>query len=233
MVSLAVEVHDLANVHNLLVVPSPRRVPTAKEMAAFVARLAPIEMAAPSISSNTKQQAPLSSKAGSCEEPHHKQQALQGWAIPLGYAGCGLLLFLCSVLVPDGLVPCAHILTPVWTLALAAHALALNDPVWAWSGLLVACLLPFVLLLRNALFFGFYLLVFAAFGSGGRFWQALKGPPFILACVCWLGLLVSLCLAVLADHARAQLTVATFFALASAVVTSGARFGRLVVLRAG
>ena len=230
MVSLAVEVHDLANVHNLLVVPSPRRVPTAKEMAAFVARLAPIEMATPSISSSTKQQVSASSKTGPCEEPP-KQQALQGWAIPLGYAGCGLLLFLCSVLVPDGLVPCAHILTPVWTPTLAAHALALSDPVWAWSGLLVACLLPFVLLLRNALFLGFYLLALAAFGSG-KFWQALKGPPFILACVCWLGLLVSCGLAFLADHPRAQLTVATFFALASAVVTSSARFGRLI-LRAG
>lgn len=228
MVSLAVEVHDLANVHNLLVVPSPRRVPTTKEMAAFVARLAPIEMATPSISSSTKQQAP-STKTG-CEEPH-KQQALAGWAIPLGYTCCGLLLFLCGVLVPDGLIPCAHILTPVWTLTLAAHALALNDPVWAWAGLLAACLLPFVLLLRNALFFGFYLLAFSAFGTG-KFWLTLKGPPFILAGVCWLGLLVGCGLAFLADHPRAQLTVATFFALASAVVTSSARFGRLI-LRAG
>ena len=224
MVSLAIEVQDMANVHKLLVVPSPRRVPTAKEMAAFVARLAPIEMAAPSITSNTK---PAQSKP-TCEEPH-KLQALPGWAIPLGYALCGLLLFLCSVLVPDGLVPCAHILTPVWTLTLAAHALI--EPVWMWPGLLIAGLLPFVLLLQNALVLGLFLLLFAAFGSG-KFWQALKGPPFILACVCWLGLLVSCGLAFLADHPRAQLTVATFSALASAVVTSSARFGRLI-LRAG
>ena len=30
MVSLAIEVQDMANVHNLMVVPSPRRVPTAR-----------------------------------------------------------------------------------------------------------------------------------------------------------------------------------------------------------
>ncbi len=234
MVSLALEVADLANVHNLLVVPSPRRVPTAKEMAAFVARLAPIEMAAPSISSSTRQQA---NQSGSSREPeplpHHsgKPLAVQGWAIPLGYLVCGALLFLCSLLIPDGLVMCGHILTPAWTLALVAHALATEDPAWVWLGLLTACLLPFVLLVKDPLFLGFYLLAFAVFASG-RFWQALQGPPFILVCVSWFGLLTSLTLALLADHPRAQLSAAAFFALAGAGVASSSRFGRLV-MRAG
>ena len=35
----------------LLVIPSMRRIPTPKEMASFVTRLAPIEMAAPSLTS--------------------------------------------------------------------------------------------------------------------------------------------------------------------------------------
>lgn len=228
MVSLAIEVQDMANVHNLMVVPSPRRVPTAREMAAFVARLAPIEMAAPSISKQTAQrvQAPASH-----EDPVAKPAHVPGWAIPLGYLSCGLVLFLCGLLIPDGLAPCAHVLTPPWTLTVAAHALALHEPVWAWLGLLVACLLPFVLLLQDPLFLGFYLLILAAFGTG-RFWHALQGPPLVLVCAGWLGLLASCVLSLLAEHPRAQLTVAAFFAVSSTIVASGARFGRLV-LRAG
>lgn len=246
MVSLAIDVQDMANVHNLLFVPSPRRVPTAREMAAFVARLAPIEMATPSISSTSSKQqinnpllpsrAQQSASSSSCcqaaeELGPAKPVSIPGWAVPLGYLSCGLTLFLCGLLVPDGLVPCAHILTPVWTLTLAAHALALGNLVWAWLGLLVACLLPFVLLLRDVLFLGFYLLLLAVFGTG-RFWHALSGPQFVLVCACWLGLGASCVLALLADHPRAQLTVAAFFALASAVVASSARLGGLV-LRAG
>ncbi len=232
MVSLAIEVADMATVHNLLVVPSPRRVPTAKEMAAFVARLAPIEMAAPSISATARTHAHPPAGKEPDPPPHpSKPVALPAWAIPLAYLACGLALFLCSLLVPDGLAVCAHVLTPPWTLALAAHALATHDPAWLWLGLLVACLLPCVLLLRDPLFLGFYLFVFAAFGTG-RFWQALQGPPFILVCVAWFGLLASAALAVLADHPRAQLSAAAFFALSGACVASGARFGGLV-LRAG
>ena len=231
MVSLAIEVQDMATVHNLLVVPSPRRVPTAKEMAAFVARLAPIEMATPSISAFPAIIRQPSAQAKDQDPPHHtvnKPVAIQGWAIPLGYTACGPLLFLCSLLVPDGLLLCAHILVPPMSLVLILHAVAIADPAWLGLGLLTACLLPFVLLLRHPLFLGFYLLVFAAFGSG-RFWQTLIGPPFVLVCGCWLGLLISCSLALLAQHPWAQLSLAAAFALASAVVTSAARFGRLVL----
>ena len=242
MAALAIEVQDMARVHSLLVVPSPRRIPTSKEMAAFVSRLAPIEMAAPSLtacmSSSSKQHAILPA------HQHHHHQAdpqagsqtscsgpavtVQGWAIPLAYAGCGMLLCLCNILVPDGIVACAHVLAPAWTLTLALHALASNDPVWLWLGALVALLLPFVLLLRDPLFACFYLLAFAGFGSG-RFWHTLQGPAFILACVSWFGLATGCVMTVLADQPRAQLSVAAFFALASAIVTSAARFGKLVL----
>lgn len=220
----------MATVHNLLVVPSPRRVPTAKEMAAFVARLAPIEMAAPSISSGPRQLVP-NQAARDTELPQcalTKPVSVQGWLIPSGYVGCGALLFLCSLLVPDGLVLCANVLVPPISLVLALHAVAIADPVWIGLGLLTTCLLPFVILLRHPLFLGFYMLVFAAFGTG-RCWQALKGPPFVLVCGCWLGLLVSSVLALLAEHPWPQLSAAAGFALTSSVVTSAARFGRLVL----
>jgi hypothetical protein len=50
----------------------------------------------------------------------------------------------------------------------------------------------------------------------------------VLVCVCWFGLATSCVLAVLADHPRAQLGAAVFFALGSAIVSS-ARFGGLRV----
>jgi len=251
MVSLAIEVQDMAHVQSLMVVPSPRRVPTAREMAAFVARLAPIEMAAPSIScssnmannNNINKLVPRGQHAcsddsyshgnnnsGSNSSANPKPFSLPGWTIPLGYLCCGTVLFLWGlVLVPGGLTACAHILTPLWTLTLAAHALALNDPTWSWLGLLVACLLPFVLLLRDPLFAGFYLLLVAVFGTGGRFWIALKGPPLVLVTACWFGFASCCVLAVLADHAGSQLAAAACFSLASAVVASSTVFGKLVL----
>lgn len=232
MVSLAVEVQDVANMHHMFVVPSPRRMPSAKEVAAFVARLAPIEMATPTISSATRQHPPAQINDQLAREPDPgKPLSVQGWAIPLAYLACGLLLLLCSLLVPDGLVACAHVLVPPWTLTLALHALAVGDPTWLFLALLVISLLPYVLLLQDSLFLAFYLLVFAVFGSG-RFWQVLQGPPFVLVCVAWFGLLCSCVLALFANHPRAQLSAAAGFALASAAVTSASRFGRLV-LRAG
>jgi hypothetical protein len=236
MAALAIEVHDMARMHSLLVVPSPRRPPSAKEMAAFVSRLAPIEMAAPSISqvAGSPMIAQAVGRLPAVPEACSNQQAVtvQGWAIPLTYVSCGLVLCLCNILVPDGIVACAHILCPVWTLALAMHALILaSDPIWLWLAALVALLLPFVLLVRDLLFVCFYLLVFAGFASGD-FWHALQGPPFILLCVCWFGLATGCFLSVLAEHPRAQLSVAAFFALSVAIVSSAARF-RKAILRVG
>ena len=234
MAALAIEVQDMARVYSLLVVPSPRRPPSTKEMAAFVSRLAPIEMAAPSIGQSPAAVSSTSYRLPSVPEAPVNQQAItvQGWCVPLTYAGCGLLLCLCNILVPDGIVACVHVLCPVWTLALAMHALILaSDRVWLWLAALAALLLPFVLLVRDLLFVCFYLLVFAGFASGD-FWHSLHGPAFIAICVCWFGLLTACVLSVLAEHPRAQLSVATFFALCVAIVSSAARF-RKAVLRVG
>jgi hypothetical protein len=229
MVSLAIEVQDMAAVQPLMVMPSAHRAPTQKEMAAFVSRLAPIEMAAPSITSGSRPPPGQSSRTGAaCEPAPAKQLAIHGWVIPLAYVTCGLLLCMGNVLVPHGVVACAHVLAPLWTLTLAAHAVAAADPAWMWLGALVALMLPFVLLVRDPLFVCFYLAIVAAFGSG-RFWAALHGPAFVAVCVAWFGLAAACVLAALSDHPRAQLSVAAFFALACAIVNSAARFGRLVL----
>ena len=229
MAASAIEVHDLARLHPLLVVPSASRRPpvTPAELAVFHARLAPIEMAAPSLhllhgEPSSSARPPLAAKADP-DPPLAAPPLLAAYAVPGLYAACGLLLGLCNLLVPDGVGACVLVLCPAWTLALALHALADPDPAWRWLGLLSAQLLPFVVLLRDPLFVGFYLAVFAAFASG-RFWAALHGPPFVLVCACWFGLLSACALSVLAPHPRAQLSVAVFFALAAAIVSSGARF---------
>jgi hypothetical protein len=129
-------------------------------------------------------------------------------------------------MVPDGVVGCAHLLTPIWTLAIGLHSLAFGEPFWMWLGGLAAVLLPFVLLLRDPLFAGFYLIVFAVFGSG-RFWRTLQGPALILVCACWIGLCASLSLACLVEFPRAQICVAVLFAIILASVGSWARFGKL------
>jgi hypothetical protein len=231
MAASAIEVHDMARLRPLLVMPSASRRPiTPAELAVFNARLAPIEMAAPSLhlmprecalllSPTAKQSPPLSS----LEPPAGE---LPQYALPGVYGACGLALCLSNLLVPDGVAACVQLLGPVWTLALALQALADPDPAWRWLGGLAGLLLPFVVLLRDPLFVCFYLGVFAAFASG-RFWDALHGPAFVLVCACWFGLLSACALSVLANHPRAQLAVATFFALAAAIVSSGARFGKL------
>ena len=230
MATLAIEVHDMARLRPLLVVPSASRRPiTAAELAVFNARLAPIEMAAPSLhlmqASTSECKPPLQARAESVVPPPRELQ-LPLHALPALYAGCGLALCLCNLLVPDGVATCVQLLCPVWTVALALHALADPDPAWRCLGGLAALLLPFVLLVRDPLFVCFYLVVFAAFASG-RIWVALHGPAFVLGCACWFGLVSACILSVLANHPRAQLSVAAFFALAAAILSSWARFGKL------
>jgi hypothetical protein len=222
-------------VHPLLVVPSPRRVPSAKEMAAFVSRLAPIEMAAasihmqaPMLARGKTSPAPSATPVPADPFPSSKQQTVQGWKIPLVYTVCGLVMCLCNLLVPDGIIACAHLLCPLWTVALAVHAVAYGDLAWMWLGILTGLLLPFTLLQRDPFCVDFYLVVFAVFGTG-RFWENLHGFPFFIVCVCCFGLGTSCVLSVFTDHPRAQITVAAFFALSAAVASSACRFGKLVL----
>ena len=225
-----IEVHDLARVHSLLVVPSPRRQVSLPQLQEFNARLAPIEMAAPSIhlqpAGHKAAALPTVPEKTVLEPLGNKPRTVPAFALPLAYSLCGLTLCLCDILVPHAVVACAHLLSPVWSLALALQALAEPDRVWTWLGALTILLLPATLLLRHLLFACFYLVVLAVFGSG-RFWQTLHGPPFVVVCVCWFGLATSCALALLAEHPRAQLAVATFFAIVAVVVGSAVRYGRL------
>lgn len=158
-----------------------------------------------------------------------------GWAPPAGYALCGLGLGLCNLLVPGYIQTCAHLLCPVWTLALALHIVShpahtKHDSVWVWSGVLTLLLLPFVVLVGASLFVGFYLLVFAAFSSG-FFWRRLQGTAFILAWVCWAGLLVSCGLSAgVGLPPQMHLCVAAFFSISLGVINSG---GGKFVMRIG
>ena len=229
-----IEMQDVAHVQNMMVMPTGRRMPSNSEIAAFNTRLAPIEMAAPSL--HLQHAFPLNGKGRpssvvpneqSAETPEARGvQVHAKYLIPLCYAACGLILCLCNLLVPDGVGTVGLLLCPVWTLVLTLQAVADADPACIWLGSLLIVLYPFMLLGRTPLLLMVYLVVFAAF-AGGKFWQGLHGPPFVLVCVCWFGLATSVALGIIAEHPRAQLSVATFFALALAIISSGARFGQL------
>lgn len=230
----AIEVKDPSRIR-CLVMPSPRA-PGGRAMAA-----GPLEMATRSI------QFPSSASGGAslapkpqpvlgppmAELPCAPQTALvlPGWTAQAVYAVCGLLLGLCNLVAPDYIQPCAHLLCPAWSLALALHVVACgSEPLWAWAGALTFALLPFVIAVGAPLFVGFYLLVFAAFSSGA-FWVRLQGPAFILAWLCWAGFFLSCGLGFGALPVQMHLSVAAFFSISLGVLNSGCP-GKFVV-RAG
>lgn len=148
-----------------------------------------------------------------------------GWATPAGYAVCGLGLGLCNLLAPGYIQTCANLLCPLWTISLGLHIAGTpsiqSDSCWAWTGVLTLFLLPFVISIASPLFVGFYLLVFAGFSSG-LFWQRLQGAAFILAWLCWAGLLVACGLNFGgALPAQMNLCVAAFFSISLGVINSG------------
>lgn len=150
---------------------------------------------------------------------------IPGWTVPGGYIACGLGLGLCNLIAPGYIQGCCHLLVPIWTLVVGLHIItnpASHDLAWVWGGVLTILLLPFVVLVASPLFIGFYLLIFAVFSSG-VFWRRLRGIPFILACVCWGGLLVSFVLSVGWSGIPPQmhLCVAAFFSLSLGVLNSG------------
>lgn len=233
MAATVLEVKDISS--RLLVVPSRKKPVTSSEMAAFNARLAPIEMNAPSVHLVAGlQKQPLAIPGppvpgkGEPIEPAPKPLSIDvpRFALPLGYGMCGLILALCTLLSPDSVVACTQVLCPLWTLVLALHALADGEIIHIWLGCLTAALLPVILLVRDPLFVCFYLLVFGGFASG-RFWRSLHGFAFVGLCISLFGLVTACVLSVLADHPRAQLSVAAVFALGVAVVSSATRFKSL------
>ena len=155
-----------------------------------------------------------------------------GWSIQAAYALCGLSLGLCNLVAPAYLQGCAHLLCPVWTLAVALHVTAVvtdagreedcggGAECWSCFGGLTLCLLPFVILVGSPLFVVFYLFVFAAFASGA-FWRRLQGAHFILVWLCWGGLLLACGLGVGIVPVQMHLSVAAFFAIALGILNAG------------
>ena len=138
-----------------------------------------------------------------------------------------------NLVAPDYIQPCAHLLCPAWSIALALHIVACTggvEGVWAWAGALTFLLLPCVIAVGSPLFVGFYLLVFAGFSSGA-FWGRLQGPAFILAWLCWAGFFLACGLGFGTLPVQMHLSVAAFFSISLGVLNSGCP-GRFV-LRAG
>ena len=240
------EVQDMQRVQSLFVMPTrgqPPSQPASNHTTHHTARLAPIEMMAPSLHLNPKASPPVIPAGGgvcgggSRPSPaalFDYQSVLVAylWVVPVGYILCGLWTCTCTLMAPGYIHVCGHLLCPIWTLVLGLHAaafLALDGPVWAWGGVLVATLFPFVVQLSHARFTSFYFLVFAAFASG-RFWQTLHGVAFLAVGVCWFGLLSACVLsAIIEDHHRIQLGIVGFFAIAAASISSGCSLHKLTL----
>ena len=223
-----------------LVMPAQR---AHRPMMATASLLRPIEMAAKSIHFQSScgsssaalalsiQQASL--PPAPVEPPTTTSSSaplvLQGWAVPVGYAVCGLGMGLCNLIAPAHVRDCAHLLTPVWTLALGMHAAtqAGSDGAWLWWGVLTMILLPFVILVRDPLFVAFYLVDFTGFALG-RFWAHTQGAQFLLACACCVGVVAGCGAGLAVDQPQAQLSVAAFFAISAGVIGS-ARPGKAVI----
>jgi hypothetical protein len=180
-------------------------------------------------SSAVSQPRPLAQPSVRTDEPDHPSQGFSvtvpGWTTPAGYAICGLSLCLCNLVAPAHLQSCCHVLSPIWTLAVALHIIANpgnQDHAWMWGGAMTVLLLPFVVLTASPLFVAFYLLVFAVFSSGGFFWRRLHGAAFILTWLCWGGLIVSGVFSVgVSLPPQMHLCVSAFFSISLGVLNSG------------
>ena len=144
-----------------------------------------------------------------------------GWLVQAGYAFCGLSFGLCNLIAPGYIQACAHLLCPVWTLALTMHIITVqSEPGRVWGGILTLCLLPFVILVGSSLFVGFYLLVFAVFASA-MFWRRLQGAHFLLVWLCWAGFFLACGLGFGTVPVQMHLSVAAFFAIAIGILNAG------------
>jgi len=244
------EVLDVFRIQSLMVLPS-MRTPLAVPITPSH-RLAPIEMATHSIHLAPQASPPSSVWLGSQHQHNNTASAslpppattttqqqgpvildFSARFIPLSYVACLLYLSLSSVLTPGYMRTSIHVLSPSWTLLVALHAIAQNDPIARWTGALTILLLPFVLLVHNTLFVVFYTLVFAAFASG-RFWLTLRGPSFVLVSLCWFCILTTGALSfstITGDHTRAFLSAAAFFSLVVAIFTSTCTIPKNSVVR--
>jgi hypothetical protein len=223
----AIEVKDPSRIRCLIVPACPNtRSPPNRQPG-------PLEMATRSIQFPTTSTAALMKAApSSCilsVDPVAAPPGLlvPGWFVQAGYAFCGLAFGLCNLIAPGYIQACAHLLCPVWTLALTLHIITVqSEPGRAWGGILTLCLLPFVILVGSSLFVGFYLLVFAVFASG-MFWRRLQGAHFLLVWLCWAGFFLACGLGFGTVPVQMHLSVAAFFAIAIGILNSGGT--RLVI----
>lgn len=224
------EVKDMSSMLRLVVPPRSQNTTPSHS------KLAPIEMLARSIQlqgpvrPTVFKAKPSPSSAGDVASVHPPPPSdcitlvVPHWVAPAGYTLCGFGLALCNLIAPGYIQSCAQLLCPMWTLALALHTACTSQPsgseVWVWGGVLTVLLLPFVIMIGSPIFVGFYLLVFATFTSR-MFWKRLQGVPFILAWVCWLGLIISLAISVGVPQPYMHLSAATLFSISLGVLNSG------------
>lgn len=102
--------------------------------------------------------------------------------------------------------------------------------VWQWWGFLVVALLPFALLLGDPSFLALYAILFTLFASGSS-WNALHGPLLVVVYACACAAIVSAALGVGSDHPRMHLSISGYCGTACAILCSH-RLGR-VAFRAG
>ena len=107
---------------------------------------------------------------------------------------------------------------PIWSCTILLHA-ATQTGIYMWWGLVSMFLGPFIVLVGDWMFVAFYILVFTGFGSC-LFWKHTHGVGFILICVCLLGVMLGCSLSLTSGDRRAQLSVAGFCSVASAVLNS-------------
>ena len=221
--SSVLEVQDLSKFASL-VMPFPRH--SQRQPQQGLRSLAAIEMAMPSIGMSSGNKPVVQGKVPeislAVEQPVVSGAAviasLQGWVVPAGYSVCCISLCLCNIVYPWGIRGLVGLLMPLWSCTLLLHA-ATQTGVWMWWGLVSVFLAPFIVLVADWMFVAFYILVFTGFGCS-LFWKHTHGVGFILICVCLLGVFLGCTLSVTSGDRRAQLSVAGFCSVVSAVLNT-------------
>lgn len=230
---LPITVEDLAKFKTMAVTTTPRG-PSRPSSAA--SKLAPVEMAQPSVTfsssgSGSLVSAGLGKPAPALPAPPGSDAPVvaYGWVVPCGYALCGTCMALCNLFVPGACLECAQLVCPLWSCTTLLHAAA-QQGVWQWWGFLVVALLPFALLLGDPSFLALYAILFTLFASGSS-WNALHGPLLVVVYACACAAIVSAALGVGSDHPRMHLSISGYCGTACAILCSH-RLAR-VAFRAG
>lgn len=123
--------------------------------------------------------------AGAVCEPSVRE--FSGSWVSLLYVNVALLCGLSLLALPSAALSLAWLVSPVWSLAVFAHALS-GDAVQLACGVALVLMHPILVQVRDAQLYGGYLLLFAGFASRG-FWRDQRGVWLILCVICWAGVL--------------------------------------------